>query len=256
MESAGGTLMAALAGVNMISGAGMMDFESCQSLEKLVLDAEMIGMAKRLVRGIEPRDEPIALTLFQKMGHRAEYLAEPHTLKWFAKELYLPSPVIDRATYDGWKRKGATTAAQRAAERVRTLVAAYEPSPVSAELARGVARDRDVGRRRSSAWPSLPPLPDCDRPRESFRGAAVRVRICNRPRSGRHHGGVQLMSTELLAQITASLVAGDPDAVVDGTRKALAGRPRAARHHRRRPRARHAHRRRQVLDRRILPART
>jgi trimethylamine--corrinoid protein Co-methyltransferase len=86
MESAGGTLMAALAGVNMISGAGMMDFESCQSLEKLVLDAEMIGMAKRLVRGIEPRDEPIALTLFQKMGHRAEYLAEPHTLKWFAKE--------------------------------------------------------------------------------------------------------------------------------------------------------------------------
>lgn len=29
------------------------------------------------------------------------------------------------------------------------------------------------------------------------------------------------MSTELLAQITASLVAGDPDAVVDGTRRAL-----------------------------------
>ncbi len=30
------------------------------------------------------------------------------------------------------------------------------------------------------------------------------------------------MSTDLLANITASLVAGDPDAVVDGTRKALA----------------------------------
>jgi corrinoid protein of di/trimethylamine methyltransferase len=30
------------------------------------------------------------------------------------------------------------------------------------------------------------------------------------------------MSTDLLSQITASLVAGDPDAVVDGTRKALA----------------------------------
>jgi corrinoid protein of di/trimethylamine methyltransferase len=30
------------------------------------------------------------------------------------------------------------------------------------------------------------------------------------------------MSTEILAQITASLVAGEPDAVVDGTRKALA----------------------------------
>jgi trimethylamine---corrinoid protein Co-methyltransferase len=158
MESAGGTLMAALAGVNMISGAGMMDFESCQSLEKLVLDAELIGMAKRLVRGIEPRDEPIALTLFQKLGHRAEYLAEPHTLKWFAKELYLPSPVIDRATYDGWKRKGATTAAQRAAERVRTLVAGYQPPPIPVEL-RTELRAIATGAAKKFGMDALPPLP-------------------------------------------------------------------------------------------------
>jgi len=83
LESTGGTLMAALAGVNMVSGAGMMDFESCQSFEKLVIDAEIIGMAKRLLAGIEARDEPIALTLMRNMGHRAEYLAERHTLKWF-----------------------------------------------------------------------------------------------------------------------------------------------------------------------------
>jgi trimethylamine--corrinoid protein Co-methyltransferase len=134
LESCGGTMLAALAGVNMVSGAGMMDFESCQSLEKLVIDAETIGMAKRLVRGIEPRDEPIALGLFQKLGHRADYLAEPHTLKWFSKELYLPSAVIDRATYDGWKRKGATDAFERAKERVRAVVAAYEPPPIPSEL--------------------------------------------------------------------------------------------------------------------------
>jgi trimethylamine---corrinoid protein Co-methyltransferase len=161
LESAGGTLLGALAGVNMISGAGMMDFESCQSLEKLVIDAEMIGMAKRLLRGIEQRDEPIALTLFQKMGHRAEYLAEPHTLKWFAKELYLPSPVIDRATTDGWLRKGATTAAERAVERVRTLVASYTPSPVPAAL-RAELRDITLRAGRRFGMTALPPLPDFD----------------------------------------------------------------------------------------------
>ena len=159
MESAGGTLLGALAGVNMISGAGMMDFESCQSLEKLVIDAEMIGMAKRLLRGIEPRDEPIALTLFQKMGHRADYLAEPHTLKWFSKELYLPSPVIDRATTDGWLRKGATTAAERAADRVRTLVASYQPSAVSPEL-RGELRAITMKAAKKFGMSALPPLPD------------------------------------------------------------------------------------------------
>ncbi len=161
MESAGGTFLGALAGINMISGAGMMDFESCQSLEKLVIDAEMIGMAKRLVRGIEPRDEPIALGLFQRMGHRAEYLAEPHTLKWFAKELYLPSPVIDRATTDGWLRKGATTATERAAERVRTLVGGYQPPPVPAEL-RTELRAIATRAAKEFGMAALPPLPDLE----------------------------------------------------------------------------------------------
>lgn len=161
MESAGGTLLGALAGVNMISGAGMLDFESCQSLEKLVIDAEMIGMAKRLLRGIEPRDEPIALGLFQKLGHRADYLAEPHTLKWFGKELYLPSAVIERATTDGWLRKGAKTAGERAAERVNSLVASYRPTPMSREL-RAELRAIATRAARRFGMSELPALPDVE----------------------------------------------------------------------------------------------
>ncbi len=87
LETSGGTIMAALSGINMVSGAGMMDFETCQSYEKLVIDAEIIGMSKRLLGGIEARETPIALTIMRKMGHRADYLAQTHTLKWFAKEL-------------------------------------------------------------------------------------------------------------------------------------------------------------------------
>jgi trimethylamine:corrinoid methyltransferase-like protein len=99
----------------------------------------------------------IATGLFRKMGHRAEYLAEPHTLKWFAKELYLPSPVIDRGTYDGWKRKGATTTAERAAERVRSVVAAYQPTSMPAELR---AELRAIATRAGQRFgmTSLPPL--------------------------------------------------------------------------------------------------
>lgn len=133
-ESAGGTLLAALAGVNMVSGAGMMDFESCQSFEKLVIDAELIGMAKRLVRGIEQRDQPIALDLMRAMGHRADYLSDPHTVRWFQEEFYIPSAVVDRGSYDAWQASGARTAAQRAAERVDQLLAAYQPVGVSEEL--------------------------------------------------------------------------------------------------------------------------
>ncbi len=159
LESAGGALLAALAGVNMVSGAGMLDFESCQSFEKLVLDAEIIGMAKRLIAGIEAREDPLALTLMRKLGHRAEYLAEPHTLKWFKKELYIPSDAIDRGSLDGWKRKGAKSAYQRAAERVNQLVTRYVPPPLSAELRtefRNIARSAA----RSFGMEALPPLAD------------------------------------------------------------------------------------------------
>ena len=134
LESAGGTLLAALAGVNMVSGAGMMDFESCQSLEKLVIDAEIIGMAKRLIGGIEKREEPIALALMRKLGHRADYLSDAHTAKWFKKELHIPSAVIDRGSLDAWKGKGSKSAFQRAADRVDDLVAKYQAPAVSSEL--------------------------------------------------------------------------------------------------------------------------
>lgn len=134
LESAGGAILAALAGVNMVSGAGMMDFESCQSFEKLVVDAEIIGMAKHLIAGVEGRDDPIALTLMRKMGHKAEYLAEPHTLKWFQKEFYIPSEVIDRGSYDEWEGAGAKSARERASDRVEALVSGYDYPPIDEKL--------------------------------------------------------------------------------------------------------------------------
>jgi trimethylamine--corrinoid protein Co-methyltransferase len=158
LESAGGTLLAALSGVNMVSGAGMMDFESCQSYEKLVVDAEIIGMAKRLIAGIEARDDPIALTLMRKLGHRPEYLAERHTLKWFKQEQYLPSEVIDRGSLDSWKKKGAKSTFERAGERVDRLLVSYEPSPISTKL-RHELRIIATKAAQKAGMDKLPPLP-------------------------------------------------------------------------------------------------
>jgi trimethylamine--corrinoid protein Co-methyltransferase len=159
LESSGGTLLAALAGVNMVSGAGMMDFESCQSFEKLVIDAEIIGMAKRLIGGVEKRDDPIALTLMRKMGHRADYLSDPHTVRWFKEELYIPSAVIDRGAYDNWLDAGSKTAFERASERVEALLKTYQPSPLSDDL-RGELRSIATKAAKQFGMDRLPPLPN------------------------------------------------------------------------------------------------
>jgi trimethylamine--corrinoid protein Co-methyltransferase len=125
---------AALAGANMVSGVGMMDFESCLSYEKLVVDAEIIGMAKRLIAGIDGRQTPIALEIMQELGHKGNFLSHPHTKKWFRKELYIPSEVIDRDTLEAWEKKGAKSTWDRAKDRVESLLAQYQPSPISDEV--------------------------------------------------------------------------------------------------------------------------
>lgn len=158
LESAGGTFLAAMAGVNMVSGAGMLDFESCQSFEKLVLDTEIIGMARRMLQGIEGREEPLAVSLMRRLGHRAEYLSEGHTLRWFQQEFYLPSSVIDRGSLQAWQEAGCKDAARRAADRVDQLLAGYVPWPMDGAL-RDELRSITARAARQFGMDNLPPLP-------------------------------------------------------------------------------------------------
>jgi trimethylamine--corrinoid protein Co-methyltransferase len=158
LEASGGILLAALIGVNMVSSPGMLDFESCQSFEKVVIDAEIIGMARRLIAGIEARESPIALTLMREMGHRGDYLSQKHTHRWFKKELYAPSEVIDRASVDEWERNGAKTAFERASDRVESLVASYDSVAVTDEV-RAELHDITLNAARQYGMDKLPGMP-------------------------------------------------------------------------------------------------
>jgi len=126
LETASGALLGALAGVNMMSGAGMMDFESCFSLEKLVIDAEIVGMAKRLVRGVDDSEVPLALEVMRQVGHEGNFLKNKHTRRYFRQEDYIPTEVIDRDFRQNWFDKGALDINARAHRRVQELIAAYE----------------------------------------------------------------------------------------------------------------------------------
>jgi trimethylamine--corrinoid protein Co-methyltransferase len=136
LESASGAILGALAGVNMITGPGMMDFESCFSLEKLVIDAEIVGMAKRLVRGVDDSEEPLALNVMREVGHKGNFLGTKHTARHYKTEDYMPSVVIDRDYRQTWFEKGALDINARAHRRVEELIAAYEPLVLPSEVLR------------------------------------------------------------------------------------------------------------------------
>lgn len=136
LESASGAILGALAGINMMSGPGMMNFESCFSLEKLVIDAEIVGMAKRLVRGVDDSDEPLALDVMREVGHKGSFLGTKHTVRHFRTEDYMPSEVIDRDYRQTWLGKGALDANARAHRRVKELIEAYDALPLPHDTVR------------------------------------------------------------------------------------------------------------------------
>jgi trimethylamine--corrinoid protein Co-methyltransferase len=161
LETAMGATLAALSGINNVSGPGMLDFESCQSLEKLVLDNEICGMTLRLVQGIEPREDFPALPIFEELLREKHLLIAAHTRRHLKSEHYFPGRVIDRANLSRWREDGGLTLGQRAHQEVERLVKAWRPSPLSAGLKKelGALMAKEA---RRCGMEKLPVRPDAE----------------------------------------------------------------------------------------------
>jgi trimethylamine--corrinoid protein Co-methyltransferase len=133
IETALGAALAALAGINVISGPGMLNFESCMSLEKLAIDNEICGQAYRLVEGIAQREDPIALDKFEGYKPGDSFLTHPHTRLWYRKEHTL-AKLMDRDPYEAWVMAGRTTALDKAHRDVQDRLGKYSLPPLPASL--------------------------------------------------------------------------------------------------------------------------
>ncbi len=132
MESATTALVGALGGIDMISGAGMLDELRCQSVEKLVIDAEAIASAQRLVRGVAAPEDGLGLASIRAAGFAGRFLELPETRRRFREEQHLPSRVIDRGSLGAWRLAGASDIVQRAQAEVAAILA-EPPSPALTE---------------------------------------------------------------------------------------------------------------------------
>lgn len=139
-ETFGSALLAALAGVNSVSGPGMLDYVMVFSLEKLVLDDELCGQALHFLREIRPLADLPTVDLVRQLLQEQHMITAAHTLEHWPQELYLPDPVIDRLNRDNWARLGRPTLQQRAHQRVEERLLSYTPPhtdpQVDAELRR------------------------------------------------------------------------------------------------------------------------
>ena len=129
IESGIGAMLGALSGINMISGSGMVDSLLCQSTEKLVIDAEGIAMAQRMLQGMMIQTATLATEFFDdpKINFKGgDFLKQKITMTLFQEEQHVPSNVIDRDSIRVWKEKGSLDTFTRARIRVKEILAAYK----------------------------------------------------------------------------------------------------------------------------------
>jgi len=149
MESGMSTLIGALAGINMISGAGMLDFLACFSPEKLIVDAEAIAMAKRMLDGIQVHTDPLALEMFAGINFKGDFLKQKITRQLFSREQYIPSSIIDRDSIRGWQDGGRLDTFARARLRAESLLNDYQPPEVSSHYQEELRKMMEILARQS-----------------------------------------------------------------------------------------------------------
>ena len=159
-ETMTSAMLAALAGVNSVSGPGMLDFVLTFSLPKLVFDNEVCGQCLHFVREIRVLEDLPAADLVSYLRQNLHLITAPHTLKYWPQELYLTDPVIDRENRENWATAGSKDLYQRACEQVDRRLAAYAPFDTDAAIDGELRRLIKAGLREQTELPELPPPPE------------------------------------------------------------------------------------------------
>jgi trimethylamine---corrinoid protein Co-methyltransferase len=134
LETGVGAFLAVLAGINSVSGPGMLDYVNCFSLEKLVFDDEVVAHAQRFIRPVEIREDLPAAPLIEELVRDKHLLTSEHTLSHWTEDLYLPGPMVDRTNWDQWAAQGSRKWRDRALEVIDETLAAYEEEPLEPAL--------------------------------------------------------------------------------------------------------------------------
>jgi trimethylamine--corrinoid protein Co-methyltransferase len=158
-ETFGSALLAALAGVNSVSGPGMLDFLLVFSLPKLLLDDEFCGQALRLAREVKVVDDLPARALVDEVLSQQHLIMAEHTTAHWPEELYLPSKLYDRDNRENWMKAGALDADRRATAEVDRRLAAYEPPDTDPRVVEELGRIIKSGLVEQMELPLVPPPP-------------------------------------------------------------------------------------------------
>ncbi|MEZ5280235.1 MAG: trimethylamine methyltransferase family protein [Acidimicrobiales bacterium] len=135
---------AIMGGANVVfHGAGWMEGGLHASPEKMVIDADLLGMVAKFLQPLVVDDATRAVDAIAEVGPGGHHFGTQHTQDRYRDAFFRPM-ISDWRNYESWHEAGAPTSYDHAERRVDELLATYEPpvldDAVRAELNEFVER--------------------------------------------------------------------------------------------------------------------
>ncbi|MCB9969584.1 MAG: trimethylamine methyltransferase family protein [Geminicoccaceae bacterium] len=133
-------------GANFIKhAAGWLEGGLVCSLEKTMLDADLIQMIRACMEPVVVDSDALGLDAMREVGPGGHYFGAAHTLARFETAFHAPM-ISDWRNFQSWQEAGSPDAARHAHDRALALLDTYEQPPL--DSARKSALDDFVERRK------------------------------------------------------------------------------------------------------------
>ncbi len=129
-----------LSGGKLIVGAGTVESIMALSPIQLVIDDELIAIARRWLQGIKVDEEALAVDTVARVGPRGSYLADAHTVSAIRTRQLVTLHLAERESRrQVWEAAGKKTLESRAAEKAQSIIERHEVPPLPDEVRRELA---------------------------------------------------------------------------------------------------------------------
>lgn len=129
-ESVMSMLPGIMGGVNFhLHAAGWLENGLAAGYEKFVLDCELLGMFHKYLQGVDLSPEAFALDSIREVPPGGHHLGTEFTMQHF-RTAFHRAELFDYESAEKWMEEGSRDARQRANEKVKKLLRAYEAPPL------------------------------------------------------------------------------------------------------------------------------
>lgn len=126
------TLIPILAGASFVlHGAGELENTMAVSYEKILVDNEIIDMARWFSQGMGVNEETLAVDVIKQIGcgPQGQFLQHDHTFDHFRTEQFMPR-LFARDIYSKWEKANKKSVEQRSAAEVEHILNSHQPLPL------------------------------------------------------------------------------------------------------------------------------